>query len=106
MAKSTPPQPTRDLESSHKYNKYDFKEHGERSEHLQFEYNCRNVLLDCSLYGHWDFLHVGARLQALEASTSKDPIPPSTLTPPSIPVKAPSPPPIFVGDISIMIFDS
>jgi hypothetical protein len=36
------------LESSHKYNKYDFKEHGERSEHLQFEYNCRNVLLDLS----------------------------------------------------------
>jgi hypothetical protein len=45
-------------------------------------------------------------LQALEASTSKDPTSPAPLTPPPPLVKAPSPPPIFVGDIPIINFDS
>jgi hypothetical protein len=41
------------------------------------------------------------------ASTgSKDPTPPSSLTPPSIHMRAPSPPLIFMGDISIMTIDS
>lgn len=48
MTKSTPLLPTRDLESSHKHNKHDFKEQGEKSEHLQFECSCRNVSLDLS----------------------------------------------------------
>jgi hypothetical protein len=45
-------------------------------------------------------------LQVLEASTTKDPTSPTILTPPSTPVRAPSPSSIFVGDIPIMIFDS
>jgi hypothetical protein len=40
----------------------------------------------------------------MEASTSKDPISPASITPPTSPVKSASPPPVYVGDIPIIIF--
>jgi hypothetical protein len=45
---NTPLQSTGDLESKHKHNKYGFKKQGEKNEHLQFQCNCRNVLLSLS----------------------------------------------------------
>jgi hypothetical protein len=123
MTKNTLPETTRDLKSSHKH-KYNFKKHEERGEHLQFECSCRNVSIELSykIEVHYTvdtyyfcFMTVVAcmgtgttcaRLQALEAFTSKAPIPPSTLTPPSTPRRTPSPPPSFVGDIPIVAFES
>jgi hypothetical protein len=44
-------------------------------------------------------------LQALLASTSKEPTLPSSPTPPSPHVRAPSPPPIIIEEIFIKVFD-
>jgi hypothetical protein len=42
----------------------------------------------------------------MEASTSKDPPSPASTTPPTSPVRAASPPPIYVGDIPIITFEN
>jgi hypothetical protein len=45
-------------------------------------------------------------LQAMEASTSKDPPSLASTTPPTSPVRAVSPPPVSVGDIPIITFEN
>jgi hypothetical protein len=42
----------------------------------------------------------------MEASTSKDPPSPTSTTPPISPVRAASPPPIYVGNIPIITFEN
>jgi hypothetical protein len=44
-------------------------------------------------------------LQAIEASTSKDPTSPASTTPPTSPVRAASLPAVYVGDIPIIMFE-
>jgi hypothetical protein len=41
----------------------------------------------------------------MEASTSKDPTSPPSIIPPTSSVRAASPPPVYVGDIPIIIFE-
>jgi hypothetical protein len=45
-------------------------------------------------------------LQAMEASTSKDPPSLASTTPPILFVRAASPPPVYVGDIPIITFEN
>jgi hypothetical protein len=42
----------------------------------------------------------------MEASTSKDPPLPASTTPPTLPVRAASPPLVYVGDIPIITFEN
>jgi hypothetical protein len=50
--------------------------------------------------------HRSARLQAMEASISKDPTSPASTIPPTSPVRAASPPAVYVGDIPIITFQN